>query len=138
LEVLLIYTLGYNAGWTHDSLAILAEKALIVDVRYSPRSRYSEWWITGLSDAFGEGYMWCKSYGNHLFKDGEIALYDQASASVQIGQSRNGRDVALMCACSGKRCHRFMAADHLASVTGEEVWHLNSPNDLLTSQLSLF
>src|SRR5207237_906275 len=65
-----IYTAGYQ-GMTHDDLeGLLARpsgRALLVDVRFSPRSRAPHWSGSALARRFGADYLHLPALGNRNY-----------------------------------------------------------------------
>jgi uncharacterized protein (DUF488 family) len=126
-----IYTIGYS-GWTPAALkaAVDARGVLLVDIRYSPRSRRPEWRTDALARLWGENvaqhYVWWRELGNVNYKgEGPIVLADPELALVPAATLLIWRPIALLCACRRHEgCHRLTAADYLSQALGAPVEHL--------------
>lgn len=73
-----VYTVGYS-GQRPEQLQALIEKlgALLVDVRFSPRSRNPRWGQPALREMFGDRYVHLPEFGNAAYKHrGQITLVD--------------------------------------------------------------
>ena len=82
-----LYTLGYAAPDAEQQLMTLMAdpSTLLVDIRYSPRSRWQPQWNTKtLQAAWGDRYRHMKALGNvnYRFPDAPIQLLD-AGAGIQ-------------------------------------------------------
>lgn len=126
-----IYTIGYS-GWTPGALkaAVDARGALLVDIRYSPRSRRPEWRTAALAGLWGEDvaqhYVWWRELGNVNYKNGgPIVLADPELALIPAATLLHWRPIVLLCACRDvATCHRLTAADYLSQALGAPVEHL--------------
>ena len=104
-----IYLFGYS-GKTLDQIAqALGEDGLLLDIRYSPRSRKAGFSRSGLERVFGERYRHVREFGNADYQAGGIRLAD-GEAGVRIVEAliaeRSG-PLFLMCACEdAATCHR--------------------------------
>lgn len=134
-----IYTIGYS-GWKPEQLAAKVEElgALLVDVRFSPRSRVPQWTKKSLCELVGaENYVHCKNLGNENYKSGgpiKLLNPDAAIASLRDVQ----RPLILLCGCKDHTiCHRADAATVLAEAFGVAVTHLY-PQPKLLKQTMLF
>lgn len=122
----IIYTIGY-AGWrpAHLKETVESRGALLVDVRYSPRSRAPQWTKKALQDLVGPDNYWhCKDLGNENFKSGgDIKLHNPDAAIAALKEVQ--RPLILLCGCKDHRiCHRTQAAETLAMAFGGTVEHL--------------
>ncbi len=104
-----IYLFGYS-GKTLDQIAqALGEDGLLIDIRYSPRSRKAGFSRSGMEHAFGERYRHVREFGNADYQAGGIRLAD-AEAGVQIIEAliaERNSPLFLMCSCEdGATCHR--------------------------------
>ena len=121
-----IYGLGYS-GRKLDDLVRLADEldALVVDVRFSPRSRNPEWSKKSLTSALGSSYHHLNDFGNRDFKgDGiDIVNYERGKAWLETTR----KNIILMCVCKNPTtCHRSTLLKRLAD-DGFEVQELNTP-----------
>ena len=124
-----VYTFGYG-GKTPQELANTAASlgAVVVDIRFSPRSRRPEWNGGQLRDFLaGQGvrYAHAKPLGNENYKGGPIKLY-QPDLGVKVVQALlDTQPVLLLCACREvATCHRLTAAELLQERLGVNVVHL--------------
>ncbi len=124
-----IYTWGY-AGSRPDDLKAFADTlgAAVVDVRYSPHSRWQPRWeghelqmLVGFSN-----YFWYQQFGNVNYSgDGPIKLADPALGLHMVAPILAERPIILVCACRDvERCHRKVAAEYIQYETGAPVVHL--------------
>jgi uncharacterized protein (DUF488 family) len=138
-----IYTLGYS-GIKPDKLLATAEQhnLLVVDVRYSPRSRQPEWTRKRLQELLGERYIHVPAFGNINYKsDGPIQLADPEAGKAVVVERLAQQPVLLLCACKDwHSCHRLAVATVLHEATGAAVVHWgvgDLPSDH-SNQLSLW
>ena len=111
------YTAGY-AGRTVDELDQLAEKlnAIVIDIRYSPRSRRPEWSRKRLIERFGERYYHLPEWGNVNYNrpTEPIKINDLKEGSFRlpkIMKANPGMNVILLCYCGDREiCHRKTVA----------------------------
>jgi hypothetical protein len=128
-----IYTAGYLAGWTPESLKTTCEElgALLLDIRYSPHSRRAGWDRAALRELLGAGgYQHDPALGNRNYKNGRpIELAAPERALVPVAKTLQQRPIVLLCACrEAAACHRSDAAAFLAGRLGAEVVHLEPPS----------
>jgi len=121
-----IYTFGYGGATPDDLMTHVKERrAIVVDVRYSPRSRNPDWSRKRLTERFGGRYMHVKTLGNKNFKGGPIKLHDPESAVEELAPILEKVNVILICVCKDvDKCHRKDAAEVLAEALGAEIVHL--------------
>ena len=119
-----IYTLGYSQL---DAAATLERlmgnpRALLLDVRYQPRSRwYPEWNRAALSARYGERYVWESRLGNLNYQRHDLPIqlaagYEDAviEAAVLLCE---GCSLVLLCTCADERaCHRTYVASLIQNV----------------------
>jgi len=125
-----IYTIGYS-GWKPEQLAAKVADlgALLVDVRFSPRSRAPQWTKKSLCELVGaENYLHCKDLGNENYKSGgPIKLHNPDAALDALRDVQ--RPLILLCGCKDHTvCHRADAAAVLALAFGASVTHLYPPS----------
>lgn len=115
-----LYTLGYAAPDAAKELERLMSnpKALLVDIRLSPRSRWPQWNGTHLRTRFGAGrYTHEYRLGNKNYKKKEQPIelagpQYEGSISGAVLALEHGRDLVLLCACSNyETCHRKVVAE---------------------------
>ena len=131
-----IFTLGYT-GTKPEQIKALAARlhAVVVDVRFSPRSRVPQWAEANLKALLGKQYMHVKDLGNVNYRgDGPMKLLDPGKAAITLGPILKQQSVILLCACKDvETCHRKKAAEYLAEAFSLPVVHLG-PKDLAASQ----
>lgn len=111
-----LYTYGYTGRLPHQ-LRALAEhlEAVVVDIRFSPRSRIPDWTAGRLQHLLGERYHHLPALGNRNYKGGPIEFVDLEVGVVRIGELLTEQPVILLCACADvRRCHRLAAAEAIA------------------------
>lgn len=135
-----IYTIGYT-GWTPLALRaqVLGLQAILIDIRYAPRSKRSEWTPPELQALLGDDYRLMQSLGNKNYQEAApIELADPEAAVRPIRTELLARPVVLMCACKQpEACHRTVAAEFLAERLGAPVVHIPAgvtvlPNDQIS------
>lgn len=144
-----IYTLGYT-GRTPAQLAELTQElnAIVVDCRFSPRSRVPHWNKGPLLKVLGDRYAHFQSFGNENYKSGgEIKLvnYDHGRQLLELAHKTTGLNFILMCGCADPNtCHRNIIAQ-LLWTDGYEVEELPAPEKkpknvkpILPLQMTLF
>lgn len=122
-----IYTIGYE----NRTMAELVDeanrlKAVVVDVRMRPFSRWSDWTKGRLEDLLGERYRWVKGFGNENYAGGPIDLSDPEEGLEEIADLiKKGRNVLLLCyEADPGRCHRTLVAELIAERFGCTIEHL--------------
>jgi uncharacterized protein (DUF488 family) len=123
-----VYTLGYLGLDPNDLLRYMkATGALLVDIRYSPKSRDQRWhWGRIMHFVGHENYLHLREFGNQNYKtSGPIQLANPALGMEKLRLILRKRPVILLCACRDWRaCHRRQAAEYIQKATGAEVEHL--------------
>jgi activating signal cointegrator 1 len=126
----MIYTVGYNGGWTVELLAreIASRNAYLLDIRHKPTSTKAEWRRVALTQRFGRRYHHVPGLGNVNYQGGEIHLADPEGAMPVVRELLDRGPVVLLCACPNwQTCHRRQAAAFLAERLGATVEHLSAP-----------
>jgi uncharacterized protein (DUF488 family) len=130
-----IYTLGYSQPKAEATLEQLMRhpRALLVDVRYQPVSRWNPHWNrASLAGRYGQQYVWDRRLGNVNYRSRTLSIELAEGYREAIREAAAllcaGRSLVLLCACSDERtCHRSYVArlmqDALPVPTGaREVW----------------
>ncbi len=104
-----IYLFGYSGHTDEEIAAAVGVDGLLVDIRFSPRSRRAGFSRAALQRAYGERYQHVRELGNAAYQSGGIRLAD-AEAGLQrideLAASHTG-PLFLMCVCAdGETCHR--------------------------------
>ena len=129
-----VYTLGYS-GWTPQAIKTTVDGlgALLVDIRYSARSRRPEWQKEAIRNLWGPDWMqhyvhWV-ALGNRNYKNGGAIEIAASEIGVTYAQAAlQHRPIVLMCGCKDVTiCHRAVVADLLAERLGVTVVHLEAP-----------
>ncbi len=111
-----LYAFGYT-GRKIDTLVQNVERAdaMLLDIRYSPRSRAPMWNRRNLEEAFGERYLWAGDIlGNRLYRTDAIEIVDIERGLELVAILAAKGPVALMCVCvSPVGCHRTVISDAL-------------------------
>jgi len=113
-----LYTIGYSnpGAAAHVARLMRDERTLLLDIRYSPRSRWSpEWNRRALAARYGQCYLWDQRLGNVNYQHHErgIELSEQYPLAVRAVASllSQGTSLILLCACKNARtCHRSLVA----------------------------
>jgi uncharacterized protein (DUF488 family) len=109
-----LYTLGYahpDATATLQAWMASGPKVLLVDIRYSPRSRwFPQWSQKALQATWGDRYRHVKALGNVNYRlvGAPIQLADaDAGIAWAVQALQAGYSLILLCACKDyERCHR--------------------------------
>jgi len=128
-----IITLGYT-GAKPDHLATVARKhgLVVIDTRYSPRSRNPAWNGGALAKLLQTRYQHVMSFGNENYKNGGAIQIVDLPAGVRLIRPilERGISVLLLCACEHvETCHRSVVANALSQSSGCPVVHW-TPADL--------
>lgn len=140
----------YTVGYTGASMERLVEKVrsvdgMLIDIRYSPRSRAPLWGQPSFLKHFGalggadleDGspgrYLHLRHWGNENYAGGPIVIRDLnlgAKVLEQKVQENPGMVPILMCACADfERCHRRTVSEWLEKRFGTVVEHWH-PSDI--------
>lgn len=104
----MIYLAGYT-GHKPDALARRAQAldAVVVDIRFAPRSRVPHWNKAPLERLLGDRYRWVHAFGNANYKGGPISLVDPDRGADIVSRMADRQNVILLCACAETQyCHR--------------------------------
>ena len=107
-----LYDVGYQELRDIELLHKVVKElgALLIDIRFSPRSRDAQWNKSTLEKRFGESYLHLKELGNKHYHGGEIEFVDLDAGLDFVAAELEKRPVILMCACwQRSSCHRFLA-----------------------------
>jgi uncharacterized protein (DUF488 family) len=107
-----LYDVGYQSV-DRDLLFAALKKlnAVLVDVRYSPRSRDAKWDGKKLAELLEDGYVHMPEFGNKNYKGNSIELASPEAGVLMLYQILAERPAILMCACWNRSwCHRAVAA----------------------------
>lgn len=90
--------------------------ALVVDIRFSPRSRVPHWDGTSLRALLGTRYAWWPEFGNVNYRGGEIKIANPDGGRALMNNliPCHFDALILLCACEKPGgCHRSVVADLL-------------------------
>jgi hypothetical protein len=108
-----LYDVGYLTLKQAEVLkrAAVALDAVVLDVRFSPKSMDPQWRKNALAELLGDRYEWCQALGNKNYKGGDIEFADLKTGLERIAELLETRSVILMCACWNRpQCHRTVIA----------------------------
>lgn len=110
-----LYDLGYQDIKDPKMLASLASQlgAIVLDVRFNPRSRDPKWNAGALRLLMGSHYLHVLELGNVNYKTSgaPIKIRDMDTGLSTIRSFLVSRSVILMCACRDRvHCHRLVIA----------------------------
>jgi len=112
-----IYDLGYQNVKDFSFLVTVVKRldAVLVDVRYSPKSRNPTWSGSNLKKVFGERYVHIPELGNVNYKSNHaIELFDKDKGLKILEGILTQKNVIIMCACwDRKSCHRKVVSRYL-------------------------
>lgn len=119
-----IWSIGYS-GLKPDKLFghVRSMNAVLVDIRYSPRSRNPAWSRSHLEQGLGDRYRHVQNLGNaaYLSKEGHIKIVDMEAGIAEL-EAIDAPAIILMCACERYAdCHRKVVMDELARRFPEQV-----------------
>lgn len=102
-----VYDVGYmtikDPALLHKAIVELG--AVLVDVRFSPRSRDPDWNIGKLKELYGDRYLHLKELGNENYRGGPIKIVDLPKGVNRL--IAIGKPIVLMCGCWKRdECHR--------------------------------
>jgi len=124
-----VFAFGY-AGRKLPTLVqnIKDADAVLVDIRYSPRSRVPTWTRRNLEEAFGDRYVWAgDTLGNVLYRTTAIQIVDAVTGMELLLSIAEKNPVALMCVCEREsECHRRVIVAELEKF-GLRVFHHPPP-----------
>ena len=112
--------------------------ALLIDCRFSPRSRIPQYRGIYLAQQLGNQYTVVPQLGNRNYKEHEkpFAIVDLAKGLEIVYEHLQHRPVILMCACANRMdCHRLFLTDSMEFVYGIRTVPLT--NELVTGMLNL-
>lgn len=104
-----LYLFGYSGKSLDQIKQALGDNGLLLDIRYSPRSRRVGFSRSGLERTFGDRYRHVREFGNATYESGGIQLADpQAGLKiVDALAAEHSGPLFLMCVCEdGATCHR--------------------------------
>jgi len=113
-----MYTLGYTDPNASARLERLMRnpRALLVDVRYQPTSRWAfQWNRAALTARYGRRYVWERRLGTIHYREPERAIELAAGYQDAVREAAAllcaGTSLVLLCACKDERaCHRSLVA----------------------------
>lgn len=122
-----LYTYGY-LGSEPETLRRHTDvlDALVVDIRYSPRSRVGHWNRGPLERLLAQRYVYVHALGNRNYKGtGPIEFEDLAGGVDEVFELLQEQSVILLCACRDvQTCHRMPAAEAIARRGKVNIVHL--------------
>lgn len=112
-----VYDLGYQNVKDISTLVTVVKRldAILIDVRYSPKSRNTTWSGSNLKKVFGERYIHIPELGNVNYKnDHAIELFNKEKGLKILEGYLTQKNVIIMCACwNRKACHRKLVSRYL-------------------------
>lgn len=138
-----VYTLGYSGRKPEEIKKIVNDlDAILVDIRFSPRSRVPRWAKKNLIALVGGShYHHLKAFGNENYKSGGPIKFVDFEAGQAFIEKVERPAVILMCGCKNYHtCHRAEAAQRLEEI-GYEIEEIGSSGIKKTpilTQLTLF
>lgn len=104
-----IYHFGYTGRDLEDITSRIAQSgAILVDIRYSPRSRVPSWRQAAFEKHLGRRYRWKGDLlGNRNYGGGPVDIVDLSQGLQFIQDSARQCPVVIMCVCAKvEGCHR--------------------------------
>ena len=121
-----VYPVGYGIDGAAQYIERLMEQPqmLLIDTRFSPKSRWAEWREGVLREKYGPRYRTAGAYlGNVNFQGGPIQIADleEGLRGLRLYLDE-GHDLILLCQCLDySSCHRKVIVDQLVERTSVEV-----------------
>lgn len=106
-------------GYTGRKLEHVADfvegiDALLVDIRFAPRSRNPDYDGVALSRKLGQRYLHLRAWGNRNYKGGPVELVDFEGGLRKV-EGLPHETCILLCACSdAAKCHRTLVGSMLS------------------------
>jgi hypothetical protein len=121
-----VYPVGYGmeGASTYIDQLMTQPHMLLIDTRFSPKSRWPEWREGALRAKYGGRYRTAGAYlGNVNFQGGPIQIADLDEGLRGVCLYLNeGHDLILLCQCpTYASCHRKVLVDQLVERTSVEV-----------------
>ena len=116
-----LYDLGYQEHKNFHLLesAIKEIRAVLVDIRFSPRARNPQYNQSFLVKTFGSRYIHLKEFGNKNYTGGPIEFVDFDKGVIELLNLLEFKPCILMCGCWNRRtCHRYTIAHWLEEKNG--------------------
>lgn len=104
-----IYLFGYSGKTDQQIEQAIGDNGLLLDIRFSPKSRRAGYSRAGLIRTFGDRYRHVRELGNANYQGGPIQLADPDKGLKIFEELVAAHDgpIFLMCACEdGAYCHR--------------------------------
>lgn len=129
------FALGYVGHKPAELLALVRSvpQAILLDVRFAPRSRAPMWNKSALQSLLGSQYVHCGAWGNQNYKVPgmeNVKLVD-FDGGLQAALASGAQNIFLMCACKDhEHCHRTTVADKLRErgfTVNEVQWRFVEP-----------
>jgi hypothetical protein len=117
-----VYPIGYgmDGARQHIDRLMRQPQMLLIDTRFSLKSRYTEWREGALRARYGTRYRWAGAHlGNVNFQGGPIQLADPEEGLRGLHMYLDeGHDLLLLCQCPNYHtCHRKVIVDQLVERT---------------------
>lgn len=122
-----LFTFGYSGRRLSDFQVVVADfGAIVVDVRFSPRSRQPEWSGASLLRSFGAGYLHFREFGNVNYKNGRpIEIAELSKGLEKLKLLNPSCAIMLLCACKNfALCHRSVVASAIVQSVETEIVQL--------------
>lgn len=109
-----VYAFGYTGRQLSTIVeAVTRDDGVLVDIRFSPRSRAPMWNRRNLEAALGDRYVWAgETLGNRLYRTDSIAIVDLVLGLDLAEHEAARHPVFLMCVCPRPAgCHRTIITE---------------------------
>ena len=111
-----IFLFGYSGKTDEQIERAIGKDGLLIDIRYSPKTRRAGYSRAGLVRTFGERYHHIRELGNADYQSGGIRLANPDAGLDRIEElaATYSGPLFLMCTCEdGNTCHRHVVGDLL-------------------------
>ncbi len=116
-----VFTFGYSGHQLSEVVEHLPDSTDLWDIRFSARSRDSQWNARSLAAALGDRYTHASGFGNRNYKNGGPIELVEPDPWVRLLEAKlaKGESVILMCGCAQRGiCHRAEVASMLSQRFG--------------------
>lgn len=122
-----LYDIGYSGiDFNRFARLVTALDAVVLDIRYQPRSRAPQWNNIVMARRLLERYIHLQELGNVNYKGGPILISNMKKGLEALRYYLENNPVILLCACAQRNsCHRLMVVEAFEARSGVQSVPLN-------------